>query len=448
MKFNRKVKIAIVTVIVLVLGFFVFDKIKSAQSNKTQYKTSVAQKGALITTITASGTITSGNTTYITTGAVGTVNKVYVKNGDTVKKGQKLAEITLDDKASETQTTAYSNYLNALENVKSAQASRTAADVKMWQDRQAVLDAQEEYDNMKSGGWNPKTNAEYTYNEKAVVEKSLQYAKETFTADEMKYNNSAVDISLAKAKLEAALRSYQQVSSTIYAPATGTLSNLVLAQGVVLADSSSTSITVSTGTDSSTNSQSVTAQKVGAIKDPKGQYQATLTLTEVDVTKIKSGQKVTLTMDAFPDNTMTGTVLAVNTSGSVNSNVTSYSVSVLLDNTDLDIYTNMAVSASIIISAKSDVIMVPSTAVKTNNGATTVSILKDKVATAVTVETGDSNDTQTEIKSGINEGDVVVTSTVSGSSTTKTSTSTTKTSGTSTSLFGGVGGGMGGGPGF
>lgn len=445
MKINKKVKIALVLVIVLIVGTLIFNKIKSTQSNKTQYKTSVAEKGTLITTITASGTITSGSTTYITTGAMGTVSKVYVKNGDTVKKGQKLAEITLTDKANETQTTAWNNYLNALENVKTAQANRTAADIQMWKDRQTVLDAQTEYDTMKAGGWNNKTHAEYTYNEKAIVDKTLQLAKETFTTDELKYNNSAVDISLANAKLEAALRSYQQVSSTVYAPAAGVLSNLILAEGVVISDSTSSSITVSSGTDSTTNSQSVTAQKVGAIKDPKGQYQATLSLTEVDITKIKSGQKVTLTMDAFPDNTLTGTVLAVNTSGSVSSNVTSYSVSVLLDQTDLDIYTNMAVSANIIISAKDNVVMIPSTAIKTVNGISTVSVLKNKVPSVITVEAGDSNDTQTEIKSGISEGDVVVTSTVNSSNTKTTSTTKTNSSG-SGSLFGGVGGGMMGGP--
>lgn len=440
MKMNKKVKIALITVFMLAFGIFIFNNLKSAQNSKTQYKTSIAEKGTLITTITASGTITSGSTTYITTGAVGTVKQVYVKNGDTVKKGQKLAEIVLTDKAAETQITAWANYLNALENVKTAQANRTSADLQMWKDRQSVLDAQTEYNSMIAGAWNNKTNKEYTYNEKAIVSKTLDLAKQTFTADEMKYNNSAVDISLAKSKLEAALRSYQQVSSTVYAPASGVLSNLVLAQGVVLADTSSSSITVSSGTDSTTNSQSVTAQKVGAIKDPKGQYQATLSLTEVDVTKIKSGQKVTLTMDAFPDNTLTGTVLAVNTSGSVNSNVTSYSVSVLLDQTDLDIYTNMAVSATIIISVKNDVIMVPSTAVKTSNGTTTVSLLKNNEPSVVTVEVGDSNDTQTEIISGINEGDLVITST---GNTTKTST----TRSSSGSLFGGNGG-FGGGPGF
>jgi macrolide-specific efflux system membrane fusion protein len=436
----------IILAVVIGGGYFAYTRVAASKTAKVSYKTSVAEKGTLITTISASGTITSGSTTYITTGAMGTVNKVYVKNGDTVKKGQKLAEITLTDKSSQTQTTAWANYLNALENVKVAQASRTAADVQMWKDRQSVLDAQTEYGNMTAGAWNPKTNKEYTYNEKAIVSKSLDLAKETFTADELKYNDSSVDISLAKSKLEAALTSYQQVSATVYAPTAGVLSNLILAEGVVISDSSSSSITVSSGTDSTTNSQSVTAQKVGAIKDPKGQYQATLSLTEVDVTKIKSGQKVTLTMDAFPDNTLTGTVLAVNTSGSVSSNVTSYSVSVLLDQTDLDIYTNMAVSATIIVSAKDEVIMIPSTAIKTSNGKSVVQVMKDDKVTAVTVEIGDSNDTQTEISSGINEGDVVVTSTSTGTST-KTSTSTTSTTKTSSnSLFGGNGGF--GGPGF
>ena len=413
---------------------FFYAKFFSNTSSTPTYKTSIAQRGTLITTVSATGTITSGNITYITTGASGTVKKVYAKNGDVVKKNQKLAELTLDDKSNETQTTAYANYLNATENVKTAQAARLSADIQMWKDRQAVLDAQSEYDNMKSGGWNPKTRAEYTYNEKAVVEKTLELAKLTFTTDETKYNNSGVDISLAKSKLEAALRSYQQVSSTIYAPSAGILSNSILAEGVVISDNSNSSITVSSGTDATTNSVSVTSQKIGAIKNPKGQYQATLTLTQVDVTKIKTGQKATLTMDAFADKTLTGTVLAVNTSGSVSSNVTSYSVSILLDPTDLDIYTNMAVSATIITSTKDDVIMIPSTAIKNNS----VQILKNKLPVAVDVEVGISNDTSTEIISGISEGDVVITST-STSKTSSTSTSTGSVFGNTRGMFGGPG---------
>jgi macrolide-specific efflux system membrane fusion protein len=417
MKINKQ--IIIVAIVLLAVAVSIFLKLKSSDT-AVQYKTAVAERGALISSVSATGTITSGNTTYITTGATGTVKKVYVKNGDVVKKGQKLAEMTLDDESAETQTTAWANYLVASENVKSAQAARLSADLQMWKDRQAVLDAQTEYDNMIAGAWNPKTKAEYTYNEKAVVTKTLELAKLTFTADESKFNNSGVDVSLAKTKMAAALRSYQQVSSTIYAPASGILSNSILAEGVVISDSSSTSITVSSGTDSTTNSQSVTAQKIGAIKNPQGQYQATLSLTQVDVTKIISGQKVTMTMDAFPDITFTGTVLAINTSGSVNSNVTSYSVTVLLDSTDLDIYTNMGVSATIITAIKNDVVSIPSTAIKNN----TVQILKDGQPISVPVEVGVKNDTNVEIVSGLSEGDVVIISTVSGTKTTNSSSGT------------------------
>jgi macrolide-specific efflux system membrane fusion protein len=95
------------------LVIFAVTKIFSG-SSKVTYQTATVEKGTLMSSISASGTITSGDTTYITTGASGTVNKVYVKNGDTVVKAQKLAELTLDDVGQETQTTAWNNYQEAL----------------------------------------------------------------------------------------------------------------------------------------------------------------------------------------------------------------------------------------------------------------------------------------------------------------------------------------------
>ncbi|KKQ89299.1 MAG: Efflux transporter, RND family, MFP subunit, partial [Candidatus Shapirobacteria bacterium GW2011_GWE1_38_92] len=80
-----------------------------------------------------------------------------------------------------------------------------------------------------------------------------------------------------------------------------------------------------------------------------------------------------------------------------------------------------------------DVIVIPSTAIKTVNNISTVQILKDGIATSVEVETGDSNDSQTEIVSGINEGDVVVTSIINTSATSKS----TGSGSNSSSLFGG-----------
>ena len=163
-------------------------------------------------------------------------------------------------------------------------------------------------------------------------------------------------------------------------------------------------------------------------------------MTEIDVTTIKAEQKVSITMDAFPDKTFTGKVLGVDTSGSISAGVTTYSVIVILDATSIDIYPNMAVTADIITNIKKDVVLVSSDAIQTDNGEATVKIMKDNKISTVTVETGASNDTQTEIVSGVSEGDRIVTN--SGVATTTKSSSSTS-SNSSTSPFSGMGG-MGG----
>jgi multidrug efflux pump subunit AcrA (membrane-fusion protein) len=161
---------------------------------------------------------------------------------------------------------------------------------------------------------------------------------------------------------------------------------------------------------------------------------ASVSLTEVDITSVKANQKVTMTLDAYEDKTFTGKVLSVNTSGNVSSGVTSYPVTILLDPVNVEIYPNMAVNADIITDVKNDVIVVDSTAVTTTNGESSVQVKKDNKVTTVKVETGISNDSQTEIISGINEGDDVVTSVVNATSTSQTSNNTT-------SPFSGLGGG-------
>ena len=70
---------------------------------------------------------------------------------------------------------------------------------------------------MIAGAWNNKTHAEYTYNEKAVVAKTLTLAKQKFTADETTYNNYSAFVTKAKQQTTEAYNNYKKVSSTIYA---------------------------------------------------------------------------------------------------------------------------------------------------------------------------------------------------------------------------------------
>jgi HlyD family secretion protein len=190
-------------------------------------------------------------------------------------------------------------------------------------------------------------------------------------------------------------------------------------------------VSANSSTSNTSGATIVSAQTIGKISSVKTQLIASVSLSEIDVVSVKANQKVTLTLDAFPDMTFTGKVLAVNTTGGSSSGVTSYPVTILLDPVTVDIYPNMAVNAEIITGIKTDVILVSSTAITTGNGTSTIQVKKAGKYTTVEVETGETNDLQTEIVSGISEGDEVVTAVI----TTGGSQSGTNT----TSPFSGIG---------
>lgn len=431
--FNSKKKIALLVAVFLILGFGAF-KLLVKKEAKPQYQTATAEKGMLVISISGSGTISSGNSTKITTKASGTVNNVYVKNGDTVNKGQKIADLALDDYALSRQSTAYVAYLDAVEAVKTAEKGKTDADIAMWTARQAIFDSQEEQEDMRNGEDNPDTHEDYTESERAVVDKAIEQAHQAFTVAELKYKNADADISNARIKVTAAWQDYQEVSATIVAPADGEISSLTLAPGTVIESSTSTS---ANNTSNASSNATVTAQQIGVIYNIGGQFKASLNLTESDIVSVKAGQKATLTLDAFPDKTFTGQVLAVDATGTVASGVTSYPVTILLDQTSENIFPNMAVDATIITNTVDNILLVPSTAIQTTNGSSTVRVLNDDQVSVITVETAGSNDSQTAISTGLNEGDTVITGTVNSIITNTNNQSPSSVFGTS---FGGGGG--------
>lgn len=457
-KLPLKLKIVLGIIPVVCIAGIVYSIVLKNKSKQPVYETATVTKGTLIASISGTGTITTGNTTSISTGATGTVTAVYVKNGDTVKKGDKIAELSLDQYGTKRLAAAWLSYINAVNAVETAKKDKVDSDTTMWQKRQAILDAEDKIDYMNTNPINPATNEQWTDGEKTIINKSLEEAQAAFNEAELKYKNGDASISNSSVRVTSAWSDYEAVSGTITAPADGIVQNLILFVGTSITNSSDSSISISDGTtsgssNSSSNTLTASSQSIGTIRSTEGQFKATVNLTEVDIPSIKSDEKVTLTMDAFPDNSFTGKVLAVNTSGSVSSGVTSYPVYILLDPTTVNIYPNMAVSVNIITLSKPDVLLIPTTAINTVNGTSNVEVLKNGKVSTVQVTLGSANDSQTEIATGLTEGDVVVTGTTTAAaksaSATKSST-TTKTTTSATSIFSGtsnVGGGMGGPPG-
>ncbi len=408
----------IIPIIIIGLIYFVFTKIVSSQNTTPQYKTAQVAKSNIVSTISASGSISSGNNTSIYTSASGLVTKVYVKNGDTVKQGQTIAQIQLDQDGQKKQNSAWASYLSAKNSLDSAKQNKLSL-------QNQVESAQLSFDQAQDSV-NKINDFTKTDLQKQTINTTFNTSQRSLEIAKAKYATADSTIAIAQAQLSAAWSSYQQASATIVAPANGILTNFALTTGMSVANLSSST---------SSNSSSDATQSVGIITNPKNQITASVSLTEIDVVKVTPGQKVTITMDAFPDKTFTGQVLAINTNGQSSSGVTSYPTIIVFDNSISNMYPNMSVNANIIIDSKTDILTVPSSAIQSSNGTSIVKIMKDNQISEVVVETGISDTTNTEIISGLSEGDVIITST----STAKTTSASTTTK----SVFSGSG--MGGG---
>jgi HlyD family secretion protein len=176
------------------------------------------------------------------------------------------------------------------------------------------------------------------------------------------------------------------------------------------------------------------------------QKNAVISLNEVDLARIKLGDKATILFDAIDGLTITGQVTEIDTIGTVSQGVVTYNVEISFDTQDDRVKAGMSMSATIITDVKPDVIIVPNSAIRsTSDGQRYVEIFDQPMPKGSTnqgtpssfapfqqdVEVGISNDTITEIISGIKVGDDVVTRTVAPSSQTTTQ---------APSIFGAVGG--------
>jgi multidrug efflux pump subunit AcrA (membrane-fusion protein) len=381
------------TIILAIVILGTVNVAKNLSKNKTEYQTSVVTKGTVVATISASGKAVTTSSLTVGTNATGIVSKVYVKDGQKVFSGQRIAEITLDTDGVLKNAQAYASYLSAANNVNSANNN--------YRSTQATL--ANIYDQLK-GHNSDETLAQ----------------KETRTKAEVANDNAYDQTRSAQANLVSAGLTYRQSSPTIISPGVGTISSLGLVEGVVIANTNTSTTTIS-------------SQKVAVIKNDSTPI-VNVTLGETDVPHVLIGQRATVTFDSITDKTFTGVVATVDRIGTVSSNVTSYGVNIKLDSESDQILPNMAATASIITDSVTDVLYVPSSVLITQNGSIFAKKLVNNKEVDVPVITGISSDTNTVIVSGLSEGQTVITGVTSA---------TTVTSSTTKSVFstGGFGGG-------
>jgi macrolide-specific efflux system membrane fusion protein len=421
LKAKRPVQIGIIIGVLVIAGLLYTTLTKKETSTATT-QTAVVEKGSVIATVSESGNVSTDNQTNISSPTDGVIQEVYVKNGDIVVAGQNLFKVKSTATEQE-KATAYASYLSALNNTQSAQQSKQATQASLESARQAVLNAQSAVDSMEKnlsiGTMNPSTKQEYTQNEKDSLYSALTSAKQSFTATETKYNQADTAIGVASANQSSAWLNYQATQdTTVTAPIAGTVANFSATVGTAVTGTGSNN----SSTTNSSNSDTNTATTVLVLGN-FGKLNIVAPVSEVDISKIRAGQKVTITLDAFTDKTFAGQVESVDTIGTSESGVVSFNTYITFVAPSSEIQPGMTATAVIQLDRKDDVVRVPNSAVQSQNGVTYVRVMKNGEMNMVEVQTGLAADDYTEITSGIKEGDTVVTSvaTVSTSTTGLTS---------------------------
>jgi len=393
---NKKilqVKFIIPLLIIFILGSYFGYKKFFQKESEAHYILAKVEKGTLIASVSGSGNIISEEVAEINPGISGEVSEVKVKLGDKVKKGDLLLVIKNDSLEAQ-RAEAWTNYNQAKESLEKAKLEK--------------LQAEEALDNLEE---------QKEKNPDKVSDLDIQIAKQRVRAAE-------TAIKVAENRVWSAWLAYNKAREEaskrkVTSPIDGTVTALKVKVGDTLGASG---VSKDIADSSKASTSLITIHNLEKL-------QASITLNEVDVAKVKVGQKATLTFDALPDLTLTGKVVEIETVGTVSQGIVSYGVKIALDSVDERIKPGMSVTAEIIVEAKPDVLTLPNSAIKSEGDLRYVQLIEApeeikktlKIGSSIAlpkevkiksqpVEVGISNDEKTEILSGVSEGDIIISS--------------------------------------
>lgn len=327
------------------------------------YSTAKVSKQNISTSITATGTIEPVTKVEVGTQVSGIIDKIYVDYNSVVKKGQVIAELDKTNLVSELNS-AQSNLANAQSNLTYQKAN---------------------YSRYKN-----------------LYEKGLIAAND-FENARLSYEQAQQQVKIQQQSVEKARTNLGY--ATITSPIDGVILSKEVEEGQTVASAMTTPTLFNIAQD-------LTDMRVIADID------------EADIGGVVEGQRVTFTVDAFPDDVFDGSVTQVRQEATTESNVVTYEVVISAPNDDLKLKPGLTANVTIYTLEKNNVLTVPAKALRfTPNDAIMTdgeSIedvkAKNKVWTregnvfkAHAVEIGTTNGTLTEIVSGIKEGTEVLT---------------------------------------
>jgi HlyD family secretion protein len=300
---KKYIWIIIVAVIgMAVAGWFIF---KNSPSAAVEWKTAKVEKGDITVTVTATGTLNAVTTVQVGTQVSGIIDRILVDFNSVVKEGQVIA--LLD-----------TTYLAAALEDASATVERNQIQVNQ---------TKRDYDRMK-----------ILFDEKVVAQADYDAALSA-------YETAVSNVRSARANLNRANINLK------YATITAPISGVIVSRNVDVGQTVAASFNTPT---------------LFTIANDLTKMQVQASIDEADIGKILVGQAVTFTVDAYDDQTFSGTVRQVRLQPTVLQNVVNYTVIIDVPNPDMKLLPGMTANITVTISEIKDILKVPSAALRFN----------------------------------------------------------------------------------
>ena len=356
-----KIWIAVIVIVVIAVAAWMLSGGKKEE--EINFKEEAVKTETLQNSVTATGTIEAVTSVTVGTQVSGIVNKLYVDYNSQVKKGQVIAELDKTNLLSELNT-AKANLASATSNL-----SYQAANMNRYQ---------------------------------------TLYKKGLVSADE--YENALLTYRQAKEQVASSKENVQKAQTNLgYATITSPIDGTVISKSVE---------------EGQTVAASFNTPELFTIAKDLTNMQVVANVDEADIGGVKEGDRVTFTVDAYPDDTFEGTVKQVRLEATTTNNVVTYEVVISAPNADLKLKPGLTANVTIYTQERSGVLAVANKALRFTptketvgkdmkivdcKGKNKVWTLSDKTLTAHPVTIGQTDGIHTEIIKGIRKGQKIVT---------------------------------------
>ena len=359
---KKRTKIILAVLALLIIAGIIATVANKGKNEVINFQTTQVEPGDISTTITATGTIEPVKTVDVGTQVSGIVKRLYVDYNSVVRRGQVIAEL---------------DRTNLLSDLTSAQAHLRTAQIE--------LDYQK------------KNYARFAeLKQKDLVSLSeYDIALENYRKAQESVRIAQQDVARAKTNLGYA---------TVYSPIDGVVISKSVEEGQTVASSFST-------------------PSICRIAKDLTDMQCIAKVDEADIGEVREGQRVTFTVDAYPDDVFSGSVKQVRQNPVTTNNVVTYEVVISAPNADFKLKPGLTANITIYPMERSGVMSVPAAALRFTPEASVFGkkyVIKDTTAehklwtldgnvlTAHKVEIGVTDGTRTEVIGGMKEGSTVI----------------------------------------